>query len=78
MITANIMVENHTWGYLLLILGAVKQAVEFGHSYEREVAFLTVHSVLHLLGYDHEISPEDEADMIARQKKIMNELNILR
>jgi probable rRNA maturation factor len=57
---------------------ASEQAVEFGHSYEREVAFLTVHSVLHLLGYDHEISPEDEADMIARQKKIMNELNILR
>lgn len=57
---------------------AAEQAVEFGHTYEREVAFLTVHSVLHLLGYDHEISPEDEADMIERQKKIMNELNILR
>ena len=57
---------------------AAEQAIEFGHTYEREVAFLTVHSVLHLLGYDHELSPEDEEDMIARQKKIMNELNILR
>ncbi len=42
---------------------AVKQAEEFGHSIEREVAYLTVHSVLHLLGYDH----LDEAD----EKKIM-------
>ncbi len=57
---------------------AAEQAVEFGHSYEREVAFLCVHSVLHLLGYDHELSPEDEAVMIERQKKIMNELKILR
>lgn len=57
---------------------AAEQALELGHTYEREVAFLCVHSVLHLLGYDHETSPEDEADMIERQKKIMNELNILR
>ena len=42
---------------------AVKQAEEFGHTTEREIAYLTVHSVLHLLGYDH----VDEAD----EKKIM-------
>jgi len=57
---------------------AAAQAEEFGHSYEREVAFLTVHSVLHLLGYDHELSEEDDADMRERQRKIMEKINILR
>ncbi len=57
---------------------AKQQAEEFGHSFEREVAFLTVHSVLHLLGYDHELSEEDDADMRERQRKIMENINILR
>ena len=57
---------------------AAEQAEEFGHSYEREVAFVTVHSVLHLLGYDHELSEEDDLDMRERQRKIMEKINILR
>ena len=55
---------------------AAAQAEEFGHSFEREVAFLTVHSMLHLLGYDHETGDEDEADMRARQRDIMEMLGL--
>lgn len=41
------------------------------HSIYHEIAFLAIHSTLHLLGYDHETSKEDEKDMIRRQKDIM-------
>lgn len=47
-----------------------EQAEEFGHSTEREVAYLTVHSVLHLLGYDH-MTPEEEKEMTEKQDEII-------
>ena len=50
---------------------AKRQADEYGHSFEREVAFLTVHIMLHLLGYDHETGEEDEAEMRQKQTAIM-------
>ena len=55
---------------------AEKQAQELGHSYHREVAFLAIHSTLHLLGYDHELSEQDDEDMCARQKEIVSYLSI--
>ncbi|MBQ4573930.1 MAG: rRNA maturation RNase YbeY [Clostridia bacterium] len=57
---------------------AKEQAEEYGHSFERECAFLCVHSVLHLLGYDHEISEEEEKEMFAKQEAILQELGITR
>ncbi len=50
---------------------AKKQAFDFYHSIYHELAFLSIHSTLHLLGYDHETSKEDEAEMFGKQKKIM-------
>lgn len=50
---------------------AREQAEELGQSFHREVAFLCVHSMLHLLGYDHELSDIDERIMIEKQKKII-------
>ncbi len=47
------------------------QAAELSHSIEREIAFLVVHSTLHLLGYDHELSPESDEDMCRRQREIV-------
>ncbi len=54
----------------------LEQAEEFGHSFERECAFLTVHSTLHLLGYDHVNSDEEDADMRQRQTAIVTEMGL--
>ena len=52
-----------------------EQAEEFGHSTERETVYLFTHSVLHLLGYDHE-TEEDKRVMRAREEEIMETLGI--
>ena len=50
-----------------------KQGEEFGHGYKREIMYLTVHSVLHLLGYDHVDEGEMKKKMRAREKEIMGD-----
>jgi len=51
-----------------------EQACEYGHSVDRETAYLTVHSVLHLLGYDHEDEAEGKKEMRSREETIMREI----
>ena len=63
---------------MLSLERARAQAAEYGHSYTREVAFLTAHSVLHLLGYDHLTSEADDADMRHRQDAILEAMGIVR
>ncbi|MDD6305338.1 MAG: rRNA maturation RNase YbeY [Clostridiales bacterium] len=65
-------------GDILISVEKVReQAESFGHSEKREFAFLIVHSMLHLFGYDH-MTPEEAAVMEAKQNEILNEMNILR
>lgn len=69
----------------LLLLGdiiismetALRQSEDYGHSMERELAFLTAHGVFHLLGYDH-MEKDDETDMISRQEASLKKLGLIR
>ena len=56
---------------------AFEQAKEYGHSVEREVAFLATHAYLHLNGYDH-MTPEDEKEMFLVQEDILNKAGLTR
>lgn len=60
---------------VICIERAEEQAKEYGHSFERELAYLTVHSVLHLLGYDHE-EEKERMDMRTVEKEVMKALGI--
>lgn len=76
-------VNNETGAFLLgdVVISmetAVKQAHIYGHSLEREVGFLTVHSMLHLLGYDHETSALEAAKMHEKEELILDSLGISR
>ena len=57
---------------------AREQAAEYGHSVERELSYLAVHSVLHLLGYDHVDEGEEKARMREREEAILSNLGITR
>ena len=76
--------ENHATGAKILgdvvisIPKALEQAQLYGHSFEREVGYLTVHSVLHLLGYDHENGGLDRVRMREKEEYVIDELGLPR
>lgn len=77
--------KNNTDDEIEKILGDIivsiekvrEQAEEYGHSFERELAYLVTHGMLHLLGYDHMIE-EEKAVMRKREEEILETLNITR
>lgn len=72
------ILDNRILGDVIINTRRVmEQAEELGHSNEREVSYLTVHSILHLLGYDH-MEDEDKRQMREREKLAMKELSIYR
>ena len=76
--------KNEETGALLLgdivisVERAKEQAEQYGHSLERELGWLTVHSMLHLLGYDHETGEEEARDMRAREEAVLTSLGLTR
>lgn len=81
--TENEIIEKNENGEIVLgdiiisLERAEEQAKEYGHSLKREIAFLTAHSMLHLLGYDH-MELEEEKEMFAKQKEILEAAGIPR
>ena len=68
--------EEHLLGDIIISAEtAQRQADEFGHGLEREILYLGVHSLLHLLGYDH-MEPEDKKLMRAKEEEALRVLNI--
>ncbi len=57
---------------------AVRQSEEYGHSLQREIAFLTVHSMLHLLGYDHVNGGIEQMKMREAEESVLTKLGVLR
>ena len=68
--------EDGILGDIVISIDRVEeQSEEYGHSFERELGFLTAHGMLHLFGYDHE-EQEDEKEMIEKQEKVLFELDL--
>lgn len=69
--------DNILGDIIISVETAERQAEEYGHSFEREMAYLTTHGMLHLLGYDHE-DEDDRSIMRKKEEEILSILNIQR
>ena len=77
MIKNNYQVEDVLGDIIISIDKVRRQAEEYGHSFERELAYMCVHGFYHLMGYDH-IKEEDKKKMRAKEDEILNEMGITR
>lgn len=79
----NNMIENgnkieDTLGDVMISIPRVsEQAIEYGHSFERELSYMLIHGFYHLMGYDH-IELVDRTEMRAKEETVLNKLNITR
>lgn len=79
------MDEEEVYGEMDVVLGdivismekALEQAEDFGHSLTREIVYLTVHSMFHLMGYDH-MNEEEKAEMRSKEKAVLKELEVFK
>ncbi|TKD70168.1 rRNA maturation RNase YbeY [Pseudalkalibacillus hwajinpoensis] len=68
----------HLLGEIVISVEKIaEQANDYGHSFDRELGFLTVHGFLHLLGYDH-MTDEDEKEMFEKQKVLLEQYGLTR
>lgn len=78
MIETRTNIVPETIGDIVISVQRVEeQAKEYGHSFERELAYMVVHGFYHLMGYDHMVE-EDKVKMRAKEENVLNMLNIIR
>lgn len=73
----NHMVQDVLGNIVISIARVEEQAKEYGHSFQRELAYMLVHGFYHLMGYDH-IEEEDRLEMRPKEEKVLQDLNIAR
>ncbi|KYO65171.1 rRNA maturation RNase YbeY [Thermovenabulum gondwanense] len=70
--------ENELLGDIVISCEKAKsQAEEYGHSFQREIGYLAVHGILHLLGYDHE-TEEEKQEMRSREEEVLSSIGLVR
>lgn len=77
MISENYQIEEALGDMVISIPKVKEQAIEYGHSFERELAYMVVHSFYHIMGYDHMVE-SDKVVMRAKEDEILNKLHITR
>lgn len=71
------LVEDVLGDIVISVKKVQEQAIEYGHSFKRELSYMLVHGFYHLMGYDH-IKEEDKKEMRPKEEKVLQDLNIIR